>query len=185
MSPAEFKKIRSAALRLTQKQLAAKLGTTRMTVTRYENGVRRIPGVVEFALYQLKKVSRIPLAGTVAAGNPIEQVPQSEFVDVPAGMAEEGDHFALQIAGESMRDEGILPGDLVIIRRQYTARNGQTVIALVNSEATIKNYHYKGNYIELQPANPTMKPFRVTPKDDFKIQGVVVGVIRYLGKRRI
>jgi repressor LexA len=184
MTPAAFKKIRSADLGFTQNELASQLGITRMTVSRYEKGIRRIPGVVEFALQQLKNVSRVPLAGTVSAGTPIEPVPQADFVDIPPGMAGAGEKFALRVVGESMRDEAILPADLVIIRRQYTARNGQTVIALVNGEATIKNYHHEGDYIELRPANPAMKPIRVTPKDDFKIQGVVVGLIRYLSNRR-
>jgi repressor LexA len=94
-------------------------------------------------------------------------------------MARGGENFALSVTGESMRDEGILPGDLVIVHKQSTAQNGQTVVALVNREATIKKYYQKADCVELCPANPVMKPIIVTPEDEFRIQGVVVGVIRY------
>ncbi len=179
MRPKEFKKIRRKGLGLTQQELASKLHTTRMTITRYEGGTRRIPGVVEVAIKQMALSPRIPLVGIVAAGNPIEPVPQTELVDVPASMARGGENFALSVTGESMRDEGILPGDLVIVHKQSTAQNGQTVVALVNREATIKKYYQKADCVELRPANPVMKPIIVTPEDEFRIQGVVVGVIRY------
>ena len=78
-----------------------------------------------------------------------------------------------------MRDEGILPGDLVIVQKQCTARNGQTVIAIVNNEATIKTYYRKGTTMELRPANETMKSLMVKPTDSLRIEGLVIGVIRY------
>jgi len=162
---------------MTQQQLAQKLGTTRMTVTRYECGTRRIPGVVEVALAQLRRARRIPMLGTVAAGKPIEPVPQSEFVDFP--FAQGGENFALRITGESMRDEGIVSGDIVIVHKQSKASTGQTVIAVVDGQATVKKYYPKEDYIELRPANDAMKPIRVTPEEDFEIQGVVVGLIRH------
>ena len=93
-----------------------------------------------------------------------------------------GETYALKVKGESMRDEGILPGDLVIVQRQSTARNGQTVIALVNNEATIKTYYRKGDTVELRPANDTMKPILVKPTDTLQIEGLVIGVIRYCNK---
>jgi repressor LexA len=91
-----------------------------------------------------------------------------------------GDTFALRVKGTSMRDEGILPGDVVVVQKQSTARNGQTVIALVNGEATIKTYHRKAGAIELHPANDSMKPIVVKTTDAFHIEGIVVGVIRHL-----
>jgi repressor LexA len=94
-------------------------------------------------------------------------------------MADRGDTFALRIKGTSMRDDGILPGDLVVVRRQATARNGQTVVAVINGEATIKTYYRKGTCIELRPANPDMAPIIVTSKDDLRLEGIVTGVIRY------
>ena len=81
-----------------------------------------------------------------------------------------------------MRDEGILPGDLIIVHRQETAQNGQTVVALVNGEATVKTFYRKNGRIELRPENATMQPIVVTPEDELNIQGIVVGVIRYCKK---
>jgi repressor LexA len=179
MTPAQFKKLRRDVLGLTQEELAKRLGTTRMTITRYEGGTRRISGVVQVALKQLASSTRIPMAGVVAAGAPIEPIPQSEVADVPSSMARSGENFALRVKGESMREEGILPGDLVIVHKQATARNGQTVVALVNGEATIKKYYRKADRIELHPANANMKPILVRPEDEFEIQGIVTGVIRY------
>ncbi len=180
MTPKAFKQIRQH-LGLTQSQLAERLRTTRMTITRYECGTRRIPGVVEAILSQLDSPSQIPMVGVVAAGNPIEPILQAELVEVPPSMLRTGENFALRVKGESMRDEGILPGDLVIVHKQRTARNGQTVVALVNQEATIKKYYRKEKQVELHPANTTMVPIVVTPSDEFVIEGVVIGVIRHCG----
>lgn len=176
MKPGELKKIRREQLKLTQAELAAKLGTTRVSVARYESGARRIPGVVEVAIAEFKRTPRIPMLGIVAAGKPIEPVAQKEFIDLPLGNEES---FALRVEGESMRDEGIMSGDLVIVRRQARAAAGQTVVALVNGEATVKKYFPKSDHIELRPANAVMQPIRVTPEDKFEIQGVVVGLIRH------
>ncbi len=155
------------------------LKTTRVTIARYEAGMRRIPGTVSVAIERLQQSPTIPLAGTVAAGCPIEPIEQSESVEVPPSMAKGGKVFALRVKGDSMKDEGILPGDLVIVRKQETARTGQTVIALVNREATIKIYVKKDSHIELRPANAAMSPIVVKPSDEFHIEGVVVGVIRH------
>jgi repressor LexA len=171
--------MRRAVLGLTQAELAGRLGTTRMTITRYEGGTRRIPGVAKVALRQLASSTRLPMAGLVAAGNPIEPILQTEPVDVPPSMVRGTQNFALKVKGESMRDEGILPGDLVIVHKQATARNGQTIIAFVNQEATIKQYYRRAGHIELRPANAAMKSIIVTPEDEFRIEGVVVGVIRH------
>lgn len=182
MTSQELKRKREA-LGLTQQQLADHLGTTRVSIARYEAGMRRIPGMLASALEHLRPPSRrveIPMAGLVAAGSPIEAVPQTELVDVPPSMVKGEGYFALRVKGESMRDQGILPGDLVVIQKQANARNGQTVVAVVNQEATIKTYVKKETHIELHPANETMKPIIVTPEDDIRIEGVLVGVIRHL-----
>ena len=178
MKPKHLKDIREE-LGLTQQQLAEALHTTRVSVARYEAGMRRIPGVVSVVLNQLRQKTSIPMAGLVAAGSPIEPVPQSELVEVPPSMLRGGDSFALKIKGESMKDEGILPGDLVVVRKQGTAKNGQTVVALVNGEATIKTYVKKDTHIELHPANEMMQPIVVRPSDEFQIEGIVIGVIRH------
>lgn len=131
------------------------------------------------AITQLARKIQIPMAGVVAAGLPIEPVEQSEWVEVPPSMVRSGETFALRVKGESMIEDGILPGDLVVIRKQSTAQNGQTVVALVNREATIKTYFKRARHIELHPANVAMKPFVVTPADELTIEGVLVGVIRH------
>ena len=178
MKAHDLKRIREG-LGLTQQQLAEALQTTRVSVARYEAGMRRIPGVVSVVLNQLRQQTTIPMAGVVAAGSPIEPISQSELVEVPPSMLRGENTFALKIKGESMKDEGILPGDLVIVRKQDTAKNGQTVVALVNHEATIKIYYKKERHIELHPANDTMQPIMVHPSDEFQIEGLVIGVIRH------
>lgn len=176
----ELKQVRKS-LGHTQDTLAQALHLTRQTVNRYEQKIMPIPATVELALMQLS-TSQIALAGVVAAGEPIEAIPQTERVDVPKSMVGRGDTFALRVKGNSMRDDGILPGDIVVVQKQTTARNGETVIALVNGEATIKIYHRKASTIELHPANDMMQPIVVQERDTFRIEGLVVGVIRHLRK---
>jgi repressor LexA len=178
MKPGDLKRIREQ-LGLTQQQLADALHTTRVSVARYEAGMRRIPGMVKVAIDRMERASEIPMAGMVAAGLPIEPVQQSELIDVPPSMLQGGKTFALRVKGESMKDEGILPGDLIIVRKQEIARSGQTVVALVNGEATVKTYVKKSAHIELHPANADMQPIVVQPSDEFHIEGVLIGVIRH------
>jgi len=178
MRSQDLKHIREE-LGLTQQKLAEALHTTRVSVARYETGMRKIPGVVSVVLNQLRRKTAVPMAGLVAAGSPIEPVTQSELVDIPPSMLRGGDTFALKVKGESMKDEGILPGDLVVIRKQAMAKNGQTIVALVNREATIKTYFKKETHIELHPANDAMRPIVVRPSDEFQIEGIVIGVIRH------
>src|SRR5574337_2051073 len=178
LKPRDLKRVREG-LGLTQQQLADALHATRVSVARYEAGMRKIPGVVSVVLDQLRQKTEIPMAGLVAAGSPIEPVAQSELVDIPPSMLRGGETFALRIKGESMKDDGILPGDLVVVRKQETAKNGQTVVALVNREATIKTYFKKSGRIELHPANDQMQPIIVQPSDEFHIEGIVIGVIRH------
>src|ERR1043165_9427571 len=176
MKPRELKRLRREQLKLTQSELAAKLGTTRVSVARSESGAGRIPGVVEVAVAQFKQMPRIPMLGIGAAGKPIEPVAQKEFPDLPLGNEES---FALKVEGESMCEEGIMPGDLVIVRRQARAAAGQTGVALLNGAATVKKYFPKADHIELRPANAAMQPIHVSPDDKFELQGVVVGLIRH------
>ncbi len=178
MKSNDLKRIRER-MGLTQQQLADALHTTRVSVARYEAGMRRIPGMVRVVMDQLQSKTEIPMLGLVAAGTPIDPVPQSELVDVPPSMLRGKDTFALRVKGESMKDDGILPGDLVVVRKQATARNGQTVVALVNGEATIKLYFKKEAHVELHPANAVMQPIIVQPSDDLHIEGLLIGVIRH------
>jgi repressor LexA len=179
MTPKELARIRRQELGLTQEQLAEKLKTTRVTIARYETGARRIPGVVELMIKELSRAPALPMAGIVAAGKPIEAIAQNEAVEVPLSMIQGNKNFVLKIDGESMRDDGILPGDLVVVRKQSTARTGDRVIALINGQATIKKYYRNSDAIELRPVNATMSPIVLKQSDDFDIQGVVVGLIRH------
>ena len=178
MRPSELKVIRDR-LGLTQQELAEALHTTRVSIARYETGARKIGGAVQVAVRQLLRTAEIPMAGIVAAGSPIEPVAQSDLIEVPPGMLRGGETFALRVKGESMKEDGILSGDFIIVRKQATARNGQRVVALVNREATVKIFHRKERHIELHPANAAMAPLLVRAHDDFRIEGIVIGVIRY------
>ena len=121
----------------------------------------------------------LPLAGLVAAGKPIEAVETPDSIEVPASMLGAGHNFVLRVQGESMIGDGILDGDYVVVRKQAQADNGQTVVALIRGEATVKRFYRKGRHIELHPANPAMAPIRVEDEESFRIEGVVVGVIRH------
>ncbi|OEU52936.1 MAG: repressor LexA [Desulfuromonadales bacterium C00003096] len=122
---------------------------------------------------------QLPLAGTVAAGKPIEAIETADTIDVPPAMVGTGEHFVLHVAGDSMIEDGILDGDYVVVRKQATAENGQTVVALLDNEATVKRLHRHGQTIELHPANQSMQPITVNAEVPFVIAGVVVGVIRH------
>ena len=119
-----------------------------------------------------------PLLGQVAAGKPIEAIEDPDVIEVPPSMVGRGEHFVLQVKGDSMRDDGIMDGDYVVVRRQPTAENGETVVALVDNEATVKKYYQRKNYVELRPAHEGMKSIRVR-SGDLRIEGRVVGVMRY------
>ena len=119
---------------------------------------------------------RIPLAGQIAAGRPIEAVEDRQDLDLQTLFAGAGDTFALRVQGNSMIEEHIRDGDYVICRRGVEAHNGQTVVALVNgSEATLKKMYKEAGRVRLQPANPAFGPIYV---NDVDVQGVVVGVVR-------
>ncbi|MBY0471429.1 transcriptional repressor LexA [bacterium] len=125
----------------------------------------------------------LPLLGRVAAGRPIEAITSNEMLDVPVTfLKRSGDHFVLKVKGDSMIGDGILNGDYVIIHKQPDATNGQTVVALVGNEATIKRYYRKGGSIELHAANPAYDPILVSPEVEstkgFKIEGILIGLIR-------
>jgi repressor LexA len=125
------------------------------------------------------EIVSMPLYGRIAAGTPIEALRDpSNFVDVPRGMLARGEHFALEVAGDSMVDVGILDGDTVILQRSETAENGAIVVALIDdSEATLKRLRRKGNSVALEPANQNYET-RIFPPDRVKIQGQLIGLLR-------
>jgi repressor LexA len=120
----------------------------------------------------------IPLLGTVAAGRPIEALAEHEDLRVPEEWLGKGRTFALRVRGDSMIDEQIRSGDTVVVEARETARNGETVIALVDGESvTVKQYFREGAQIRLQPANPSVPVMRF-PEERVTVQGVVIGVLR-------
>ena len=125
------------------------------------------------------KATEIPLAGTVAAGKPIEAVESPGMIEVPSTMVARGENYVLRVQGDSMIGDGILDGDFVVVRKQVTAENGQTVVALIRGEATVKRFYRKGSHIELHPANPALQPILIEDEESFHLDGVVVGVIRH------
>ncbi len=121
----------------------------------------------------------LPLYGRIAAGLPIEALRDSgSGVEVPAAMLGAGEHYALEVAGDSMVEAGILDGDTVVIRRGDTADNGAIVVALVDeSEVTLKRLRRRGNSIALEAANPRYET-RIFGPDRVKVQGRLVGLVR-------
>ncbi len=121
---------------------------------------------------------RVPLLGSVAAGTPIEPVEVDESVALPEELLGRGRTFALRVRGDSMVDDGILDGDVVVVEERADARTGATVVALVRGEATVKRlYRERGGRVRLEPANERVPPI-VAPAEDVEIRGVVVAVLR-------
>ena len=137
------------------------------------------PGTAASAL----RVVLPSLLGVVAAGTPIEAIEVPEVVDVPESLLGSGNNFALRVRGDSMIEEGIREGDILIITRQAHAESGQTVVALVRGEATVKKFYQHGEEIELRPANNQMNSLRISASD-VEIVGTVVGLLRHYRKRK-
>jgi repressor LexA len=120
----------------------------------------------------------IPLHGRIAAGTPIEALQGTEGFAVPAALLGPGEHYALEVSGDSMVEEGILDGDFALIRKVDTARDGEIVVALIDdSEATLKTFRHEGSMIRLDPANRRYEPQRYRP-EQVRIQGRLAGLIR-------
>ena len=118
------------------------------------------------------------LAGRIAAGTPIEALQGQDSFPVPAALLGPGEHYALEVSGDSMVDEGILDGDYVLIRKSDTAREGEIVVALIDdAEATLKTFRREGQMVRLDPANRAHEPQRYDPRR-VKIQGKLAGLIR-------
>src|SRR3989344_3387575 len=123
---------------------------------------------------------KIPLLGTIAAGEPIEAIRENEFISVPkTKLPKSGEIYALRVSGNSMVDENIRDGDVVLVKQQEVAENGQRVVALIdNYEATLKKFYRERAQIRLQPANTAYEPIIIRKDRDIKIQGIVVDVIQ-------
>lgn len=120
----------------------------------------------------------IPLLGRVAAGRPIEAIEGTDTIDVPPDLIGKRDSYALRVVGDSMMEEGILDGDIIVVEERPDPRAGEVVVATVEGEATVKRfYREKNGSVRLQPSNAAYKPIMVAD-GDLKIRGAVVGLIR-------
>lgn len=144
-------------------------------VTKNDNSARGISLVEKAA-----NLVRIPLLGTIAAGQPIEAIQEKETIAVPQSkLPRSGEFYALRVVGNSMIDEGINNGDVVLVKQQMIADNGQKVVALIdNHEATLKKFYKERGHIRLQPANKNMEPLIFRNGRDVSIQGIVLDVIK-------
>jgi repressor LexA len=125
-----------------------------------------------------ENVIEIPLHGRIAAGTPIEALEGQNSLSVPAALLGPGEHYALEVAGDSMVEAGILDGDYALIRKAETARDGQIVVALVDdAEATLKYFRREGAMVRLDPANRSYDPQRYTP-NRVRVQGCLAGLLR-------
>lgn len=178
----------------TMQELADALGVRKVTVFEHVGALER-KGVLkrdpnrarslsmsdEVVLPGEQRVASLPLVGRIAAGLPIEKFETQDTLSLDEVLGprrgQRGATFALQVEGDSMRDEGILDGDYVIVEKRSTARNGERVVALLpGGETTLKTFfREKDGSIRLQPANPEFKPILVR---ECAIQGVVIGVLR-------
>ncbi len=182
----------------TMQELADAVGVSKVTAFEHvealvkKNALRRDPNKArsleltpDALLPDEQPGARLPLVGAIAAGRPIEAVENREFLDLEnlftASRRREapGETFVLRVEGDSMIDEHIREGDYVVCRRTDTARNGDTVVALIdNGEATLKKFYRERGRIRLQPANEAYQPIFVDSAKSLAIQGVVVGVVR-------
>jgi len=120
---------------------------------------------------------QVPLLGRVAAGTPIEPVENAEAVELPGELLGRGETFALRVQGDSMKNDGILDGDVVVVESRTAVENGATVVALVRGEATLKRFFRAGSRVRLEPANERIDPI-VAAAEDVEVRGEVVALLR-------
>ena len=144
---------------------------------RYDSArVGKEPSEPMKAFYNIKEMVDVPIVGKITAGAPILAVENiTDTVPVPVDFAGNSQCFMLLVSGESMIEAGILDGDLILVRRQNVAENGQIIVALIDDEATVKTFYKEKDHIRLQPENSTMDPIIVP---DCQILGKVIGVFR-------
>jgi repressor LexA len=177
----------------TMQELADEIGVSKVTVfehvealikkgalTRDPNKARSLSIADGIAVPDESRPFRFPLVGKIAAGYPIEKVEDRDELDlldvVGPRPGRSGALFALKVQGDSMRDEGILEGDYILVERTDSASNGERVVALLpNGETTLKTFFREGDRIRLQPANPEFQPIYVK---DCRVQGIVRSVLR-------
>lgn len=177
----------------TMQELADEIGVSKVTVfehvealikkgalVREANKARSLSIAPGIAVPDESRPLRMPLVGKIAAGYPIEKVAEEEELDLGTMLGprpgKNNSMFALKVEGESMKDEGILDGDYVLIERTDIAHNGDRVVALLpDGQTTLKTFFKESDHVRLQPANPSFSPIIVR---ECKIQGIVRGVVR-------
>src|SRR5512133_1306444 len=176
----------------TMQELADQLGTSKVTIfehvgalekkrvlRRDKHKARSLEIVADDRLPDEDRPTKLPLLGSIAAGSPIEAIENREELDLEQMFHAKHGVYVLKVRGDSMIDDHLCDGDFVVIERRENARNGEQVVALLDTgEATLKRFYKEsGGKIRLQPRNPTMQP-RIVDADRCKIQGVVIGVLR-------
>ncbi len=177
----------------TMQELADEIGVSKVTVfehvealikkgalNRDANKARSLSIAEGVAVPDESRPLRFPLVGKIAAGYPIEKIADQDEIDLEEYLAPSKGYnegaFALKVEGESMVDEGILDGDVVLVERTQVATNGDRVVALLpDGSTTLKTFYKEADHIRLQPANPNFEPIRVKY---CQVQGVVKGVVR-------
>lgn len=175
----------------TMQELADQLGTSKVTIFEHVNALekkrvirrdrhkaRSLEIIADGKLPDEERSTKLPLLGSIAAGSPIEAVENREEIDLEKVFASPAGVYVLKVRGDSMIEDHLCDGDFVIIERREVAKNGEQVVALLDTgEATLKRFYREGHKIRLQPANSTMEP-RIIEADRCRIQGVVIGILR-------
>src|SRR5271155_4235604 len=178
----------------TMQELADKLGTSKVTIfehigalekkrvlRRDKHKARSLEIISDGKLPDEERSTKLPLLGNIAAGSPIEAIENREELDLEEMFKSRNGVYVLKVRGDSMIDDHLCDGDFVVIERRETARNGEQVVALLDSgEATLKRFYKESGKIRLQPANRSMEP-RIVEAGRCKVQGVVIGVLRSYG----
>ncbi len=172
----------------TMQELADEFGVSKVTVFEHIGALQkkgllrrsrhkaRSLQLSDAATFPDERPTRMPLAGTIAAGKPIEAIEQGEVIDLEDMFVSPNGNFVLRVRGDSMIEDRICDGDYVIVEQRNTARDGETVVALLeNGEATLKRFYRHPKGVRLQPANPKYEPIIA---QNVSIQGVVVGLLR-------
>lgn len=142
-----------------------------------ENSISRSIRLPDNDKNENTNTTEVPIVGTVAAGSPILAIENIEDTfSVPSSYVKDSTVFMLKVQGESMIEAGILPDDLILVKQQSTALNGDIVVAVIEDEATVKTFYREKNHIRLQPENSFMDPIIV--KEDIYIAGKVIGLFR-------
>jgi repressor LexA len=140
------------------------------------------PELLKTSINMSSYFNRVPIVGHVAAGTPVlaEENLEGNLTIDPSFMKKTDNAFALKVKGDSMINAGIFEGDMVIVSPVQDVKNGETVVAMINGEVTVKNFERKNNIIQLNPENVKYKPIIVKSEDEFSLIGKVVGVFRWI-----